>query len=176
MNRSIQYACAALLCLALAGTVSSCGDGGKSTDTPAGLVKEANQALGRKEWPAAASAFGAALEKIDATAQPELAMSARLGKIEALAPLDAKKSKAEMLELMETHDVSFADFSTVTTALVSGRHFDDAIALLTVAKEKGKDQEKLKALIETVGDRAKSAGDSGAVAALAGLGYVGNDN
>ncbi|MEM7517092.1 MAG: hypothetical protein AAF368_09250, partial [Planctomycetota bacterium] len=142
---------------------------------PKTLLRDAQSALSQNDWPAALSNFNAALAQIDETADPSLALEAKLGQAEAQAHVSPGAARDTFLGLMKTSEVSFADFSTITTALSGSGNFEEAIALLTEGKEKGLFEDKLQSLITKVGDAAKAAGDADSMSALSGLGYVGND-
>lgn len=157
----------ALLALGLA--LTACGGGGDARS----LVSEANTALNSGDHQAALASF----DKAIATVTPEeasLKRDAELGRCEALAYVDADKSKSEFLALADRESLNYSAYNTIAVALTSEQKFDQAIAVLTKGKEKMPNEPKFEKLVQKVGDAAKNAGASDAMKALEGLGYVGN--
>ena len=155
-----------LLSLALL-ALAACG----GSSDPRALVSEANTALGNRDYATAVSKFDAALAGAKDAA---LIRDAKLGRCEALAYTDASRAQSEFLALAGAETVDYSSYNSVAVALTSESKFEEAIAILSQGMAKYPAEKRFEKLRDKIGDAAKNAGDSGALSALAGLGYVGN--
>jgi len=128
-------------------------------------------ALGSGDYAAAASSFTEAL----AGTQGEKRTDLTLQLCQALAHTDADASVAKIKELDASTELRVQDYNVVVSELKGAGEFVAATDVLKLATAAFPGDEKLVELIQVVGDAAKSAGDSDALSALKGLGYVGND-
>ena len=94
----------------------------------------------------------------------------------ALAATDSAKAKDEFLKLAGEHAslVEERDYEMVADAMRQRKSFEEAIAVLAAGMERYQESPKLVALRDTIGDEAKASGDSSALDAIKGLGYVGD--
>ena len=88
------------------------------------------------------------------------------------APVGAKKS---FLAYAKANGLAIIDYTQFISDLVSGNHLDDAIAVVGEMKSVFPDDPKVDEMGNLLVAKAKSTGDSDALDALSGLGYVGND-
>ena len=160
---------ATLLCTAL--LLASCGGSGD----PVALTKLGEKALGSQDFASALSEFEAALEAIGADSSHAYYLRARLGSIEARAATDAAKALAEVIELStaRTGAVDDADFNRIASRMASAGKFKEAVALLGHAKGLFPESAHLDKLGAKLASDAKKADDPEAMAALKGMGYVG---
>ena len=75
----------------------------------------------------------------------------------------------------EANNLAIIDYTQLISDLVSGSHLDDAIAVVGEMKTIFPDEPKVDEMGNMLVAKAKSSGDSSALDALSGLGYVGND-
>lgn len=101
---------------------------------------------------------------------------AAVNRCRALAHTDAAKAKAEFVELAAAHAsvVEERDYEMMADTLRSRGKYAEAIDVLAAGMERYKESPKLVALRDAIGDEAKSSGDSAALDAIKGLGYVGD--
>ncbi|HGY92172.1 MAG TPA: hypothetical protein ENK43_13465 [Planctomycetes bacterium] len=153
--------------------LASCGG---SAD-PAEQTKAGERALGTQDFSAALSEFQGALSAIGDNPQDPLYLRAKLGEIEARATTDAAKAKDDLIALAAAlpGKVSDRDFNRIASRMGDAGLFSEAIALLAKAEELFPDSEHLKKLGAKLAENAQKAGDSSAMDALAGLGYVGDN-
>lgn len=159
----------AALFLALFLPLTACGGGQDSRS----LISAGNTELNSGDYAGAVSSFDAALAGLTA-ADEALKKDATLGKCEALAYVDSGKSKTEFMALADQGGLDYSAYNRVAVALTSASQFSDAVALLTHGMEKFPAEPKFEKLRDKIGKAAESAGDSAAMKALEGLGYVGN--
>jgi hypothetical protein len=158
-----------LLLGALLLPLTACGGAGDARS----LISEGNTQLNSADYAGAVASFDSALAGMT-EADGALRKDAVLGKCEALAHVDSAKSKSEFLALADQGGLDYSSYNRVAVALTSASKFPEAIALLTHGMEKFPAEAKFAKLRDKIGDAAKNAGDSAAMEALAGLGYVGN--
>lgn len=159
------------LLLSLALLLPACGG-----SDPAELTHSGNAALGSGDFEGALADFEGALAAIGSdTSHPEY-VRAKLGAIEAETKLDPAKAKVDFLKLADAlpERVNDRDFNRIGGRLGDAGHIGEAIALAEAGKERYPDSAHLDTLIERLGDQAKAGGDSEALEALRGLGYVGD--
>lgn len=147
----------------LLASLAACGGG-----DPA---QAGHDAYGSGDYAAAASSFREAL----AGAEGDQRIDLSLELCKSLAHTDPAACVAEMAKLDAATDLRVSDYNVVVAELNSAREYMPAVDVLKMAKAAYPEDEKLVALIQKVGDAAASAGDSDALQALSGLGYVGND-
>jgi hypothetical protein len=147
--------------------------GGGSAD-PAKAVDDGYVALGKSDWKAAQSDFDAALATLKSTDAGYL--RAKLGQIEALIHLDAAKAKQEFLALAKgmSSQVEPKHFIAVASNLTSEKKYVDAVDVLEAGLNAHSEDPKLRAVGEEIKKAASKAGDDKALAALKGLGYLGD--
>ena len=101
--------------------------------------------------------------------------AAKIGEIEARATTDAAKAKDDLIQLSESGAaVTDRHFAAVAERMGDAGKFEEAIALLDKGLKLHADSTHLDKLGKKLADDAKKSGDSGALDALAGLGYVGD--
>lgn len=147
----------------------ACGSGGDSRS----LISEGNTQLNSADYAGAVASFDSAIASLK-PADAALRQDAVLGKCEALAHVDGAKSKSEFLALADQGGLDYSSYNRVAVALTSASQFEQAVAVLTHGMEKYPAEAKFAKLRDKIGDAAKNAGNSAAMEALAGLGYVGN--
>jgi len=162
MSNRTQRALAALLVTL---PLAACGGGASD---PGQLTSEGYQALGSGDAKAALEDFQTALAGLEA-GTPEY-QRAKMGEIEALIQLDPKRAQETMLALGSAADES--QYATVGNKLTGAGHFLEAIAVLDAGMKRYAESPKLKALLDQVKVEAEKQGDSGALDALKGLGYL----
>ena len=128
-------------------------------------------ALGSGDYAAAASSFTEALAGTQGAQRTDLTLQL----CQALAHTDAGACVAKMKELDASTELRVQDYSVVVSELKSAKAYAPATDVLKLATAAFPGDEKLTAMIQDVGDAAKNAGDSDALSALKGLGYVGNE-
>ncbi len=149
--------------------LAACGGSGDSRS----LISEGNTKLNSADYAGAVASFDSAIASLTA-ADEALRQDAVLGKCEALAHVDGAKSQTEFLALADQGGIDYSSYNRVAVALTSAAQFEQAVAVLTHGMEKFPEEAKFAKLRDKIGDAAKNAGNSAAMEALAGLGYVGN--
>lgn len=148
---------------------SSCG----GSSDPNELTTSGERALASQDFATAEADFASALAAIGDNASDPLYMRAKLGSIEARAGDDPAAVVTELIELAAGGKVSDRDFNRIAGRLGDSKHFADATKLLAEAKKLFPDASHLDTLGAKLAADATKAGDSDAIDALAGLGYVG---
>jgi len=166
MRRTVTLLLSALL------LVTSCGG---STD-PAELTKSGERALGTQDFQTALTDFEAALAVIGGDTSDPNYLHAKLGEIEARSATDAAKAAADLIALSEAMpgEVSDRDFNRIAGRMGDAGKFSEAIELLAKGKEQYPESAHLDKLGARLAEDAQKSGDSGALDALRGLGYVGD--
>jgi tetratricopeptide (TPR) repeat protein len=164
---------ATLLLASLALLATSCGGG--SSD-PAELTSNGQKALGTQDFASALADFEAALAAIGGDTSHPSYLRAKLGAVEARSASDAQAAVDELIELAGAMPgkVSDRDYNRIAGRMGDAGHFEQAIALLAKGKEEYPESAHLDKLGNRLADEAKKSGDSSALDALAGLGYVGD--
>jgi hypothetical protein len=147
----------------------ACSCGGSSA--PDDLTSQALDELHSGKHASALTKFRKVLENV----KPGDAgyLEAKLGAIEARIHSDPEGAKAEFLELASAHpdQVDARRYSHVGGCLANAKQWVPSINVMDAGiKRFGKDEPKLKALLEKI--KKESAGDAGAENALKGLGYA----
>lgn len=160
----LAHLAASLLCLAAA----SCSG---SAD-PAKLTDEGYAALGKSDWKGAQADFAEALEGLESSSPGFL--RAKLGWIEAAIYTDPAKAKDEFLALAAGmgSQIKSSDYIAVASKLTGERKFPEAIAVLERGLKAHAEDPKVRAVGEAIKKAAEKVGDSSALAALKGLGYM----
>lgn len=158
----------------LAGLLALLASCGGSSD-PAELVSAGEKSLGTREFSAAAESFDAALAAIGGDASHPYYLRAKLGAIEARCDSDAKGASDDLIALSREMPgkVTDGDFNRIANLMGSAKQFDAAIAVLAEGKTAYPESAHLDKLGEQLRKQAEASGDSSALDALAGLGYVG---
>jgi len=156
------------LSLCLLSLLAACGG-----PDPATQVKDSYSALSSRDYSGAESGFTEALQSLDASS-PEH-MRAQLGLFRARSYSDPAGAKADFLTYAKANNLAIIDYTQLISDLVSGDHLDEAIAIVGEMKTIFPDEPKVDDMGNMLVAKAKSAGDSSALDALSGLGYVGND-
>ena len=161
------------LCAVLPLLLSACGGG----SDPAELRRTGSQALGQGDFATARENFDQALAEIgEDPTHPEY-LRAKMGAIEARTK-DAPDEAVAMfmaLALKLPKDVGEVDYSRIGGRLGDGGNFDQAIEVAKAGKKLYPNSAPLDKLIQDLGDKAKASGQSEALEALQGLGYVGGE-
>ena len=156
------------LALALALTLIACGDA-----DPVAQVNESSAALNAGNYSAAEAGFEEALTQLKPGSADHL--RAQLGLLRARSFSDAPGAKTGFLAFAKANDLRVNDYTLFITDLVSGDNLEEAIAVVSEMKIAFPDNPKVDEMGNALVDMAKSAGNSSALDALSGLGYVGND-
>ena len=173
MSKRLALSFARLALLTLAGGLAACGGG--SSD-PAEATDAGYQALGAQDYATARSEFEAALEAIGEDTSHPSYVKARLGSIQAACRTDPGRAESELLALSQAvpDAVTERTYADIAGRLGDGGNFTEAIALLDAGKQRFPDSATLDGLGKKLVKQAEQAGDSGALDALAGLGYAGD--
>lgn len=158
------------LVAALVLVTPGCGGG----SDPAALSQEGFQELGAGDFEAAEHSFAKALEGMDSSHADYLRV--RLGHVEAQARIAPARAKDEFLALATAMKDKVTDrhYNQVGGRLADAGAFPEATAVLEAGLAAFPESKALADLRKSLGDRAKASGDSGALDALKGLGYVGD--
>jgi len=140
---------------------------------PATQVRDSYSALSSRDYSGAEAGFTEALQGLDASS-PEH-MRAQLGLYRARSYSDPAGAKSDFLTYARANNLAIIDYTQLISDLVSGDHLDEAIAIVGEMKTIFPDEPKVDDMGNMLVTKAKSSGDSGALDALSGLGYVGND-
>ena len=155
--------------LVLALTLAACGGGA----TPASLNTEGNTALGSGQYSTAAEHFEAALAAIGSDTSHDQYLRARMGLIEATVHLDAEKAKNDFLDLAKSsNSVGAKEYSKIGGMLANAGAFNPAIELVDAGIQAYPETPQLQKIIEQIKTQATQSGDSSALKALEGLGYL----
>ena len=156
------------LSLCLFTALASCGG-----PDPATQVKDSYSALSSRNYSGAEAGFAEALQGLEA-GSPEH-MRAQLGLFRARSYSNPAGAKTDFLAYAKANNLAIIDYTQLISDLVSGSHLDDAIAVVGEMKTIFPDEPKVDEMGNMLVAKAKSSGDSAALDALSGLGYVGND-
>lgn len=151
---------------------ASCG----SSD-PKVLTDEGSKALNSGNYAGAARSYEEALEHLGTDVGNPDWKRAKMGLLQAQARLDGAKARTEFLTFAEANPklVNDGDFQLIASKLGDAEELDEAIAVLEAGKKVYPQSAHLDSLGKDLVKRAKESGDSGALDALKGLGYVGGD-
>src|SRR5262245_23878644 len=143
---------------------------------PKALTDEGSKALASGDYAGAASNFEKALAALGTNTSSSDWKRAKMGYFQAQSRLDAARAKNEFLEFAKANpkSVTDADFSQVASRLGDALKFEEAIAILTVAKPLYPESKHLDELGKVLREKAAASGNTGAVDALKGLGYAGD--
>ena len=171
MHLSIRFSA-----LALFVALASCG--GSSSSDPRDLLSSAGRALGNQDYEAALKDFTAASEAVgDDTANP-LYKSIQEGLLFAQAGADPQAALATLKARADDmgDNVEVDVYSSVASHMSNAGQFDAAAEVIAIATEKFGKNDTLKTQVASIMKKMAEAGDSasGALDAMAGLGYVGD--
>ena len=101
---------------------------------------------------------------------------AAVNRCRALAHTGAAKAKDEFLALAGAHSsiIEERDYEMVADTLRSRKKYEEAIGVLAAGMERFSESPRLVALRDAMGKEAEASGDSAALDAIKGLGYVGD--
>ena len=159
-----------LLLLALL-SLSACG----GPKDPKALNRAGEESLAAGDSAAAEKSFSKALEALGSeTGSPDYT-AAKLGLAQAKIASDPKAAANDFLALARAKPESIQDkqFQSFANQLADGNHLVEATEVLTAGIQAFPESPSLVALRDSLGDRAKQAGNADALDALSGLGYVG---
>lgn len=162
--------------LALSLALVACG-GGDSSD-PRDLLSSGSTALGSKDYPAALADLSAASEALGGDTSNALYADVQKGLLFAqagAAPDAALASlKARASDMGDNVDIGL--YMSVAGHMSDGGNFDQAVEVVKLAIDKFGKSEALDTQVADIMKKMSSAGDaaSGALDAMAGLGYVGD--
>ncbi len=161
-----RHALALSLLLALA----ACGPG-----DPRALTNEAKATLAGGDASKAEQQFREALSGLK-PGDPDFAR-ASIGRIQALARLDAARAKDEFLAYAQANRSSLAeeDYSLVVSELLRRDHTLEAIEVMDAGVKAFPESPRMAAVKKEVAEQAQKAKDPAAMQKLKGLGYVGGD-
>jgi hypothetical protein len=158
--------CLCALCLPL--FVVACGGGDPRALTDAGTA-----ALNGGDAPKAQAQFEAALTAIGADTKHPQYLEASIGRVQALARIDAPRAVREFLNLAKSGAaLSDNDFSLVAWELMRANAMKDAVDLMHEGQQLYPGSKTMVELKEQVIAETKRKGDSGALKQLQGLGYL----
>jgi len=149
-------------------TLAACGGA-----DPATLVTDSYSSLSSRDYAGAEAGFTDALTQLEPGTGEHL--RAQLGLFRARSYSDAAGAKTDFLAFAKANDLQIGDYTQFITDLVTGEHLGEAIAVVGEMKTAFPDNPKVDDMGNALVERAKNAKDSGALDALSGLGYVGND-
>jgi len=164
----IMFSTLRSLPLALLLTLAACG----SAD-PAAQVNESYTSLSARDYSAAEAGFAEALPQLTPGTSDH--QRAQLGLLRARSFSDAVGAKADFLAYAKANELKVSDYTVFITDLVSGENLEEAIEVQAEMKATFPENPKVDEMGNALVDMAKSAGNSSALDALSGLGYVGND-
>jgi len=162
----------AALATALPLLLAACG----GSSDPGALADSGQKALGSGDYSAALADFEKAVDAMGGDTSHQDYVRARLGAVEALTQIDASRAKSEFLELADAHSdrVNDRDFNRIGGRLGSAGNVNEGTELVQAGLKRYPESEHLKKLVQRLGDMAQQSGDSEALEALKGLGYVGD--
>lgn len=158
------------LALVLPLATTSCGG---SADA-ASMISAAENDLNSGKYDDAVSGFEDALAALT-TEDPEY-VQAKMGHIKALIYGEPDQAKDEFLKLANDlpEHVDIQKYKIIGTKMTEAKRFQQAIDVLDAGIKAFDEPESLMAAMKNVELAAADAGDSGALDALKGLGYVGD--
>ncbi len=100
-----------------------------------------------------------------------------VGRCQALAHVDAAKCQKEFLALAGANadGIQSQDYSMIISELVAAKGFEPAVMVVDDGIKRFTESPKLVQLKDKIVQESKKAGDAGALKALDGLGYLGDD-
>lgn len=149
-------------------TLAACGGA-----DPATQVRDSYNALSSRDYSSAESGFSEALTQLTA-GTPEH-MRAQLGLFRARSYSNPAGAKTDFLAYAKAQDLQIIDYTQLISDLVSGDHLDEAISVVSEMQTIFPNEARVDEMGKLLVAKAKSAGNSNALSALSGLGYVGND-
>jgi hypothetical protein len=156
------------LSLCLLTALAACGG-----SDPAAQVRDSYSALSSRDYAGAEAGFTEALKGLDASSTEH--MRAQLGLFRARSYSDPAGAKADFLIYAQANGLAIIDYTQLISDLVSGDNLDEAIAVVAEMKTIFPDEPKVDEMGNMLVVKAKTSSNSGALDALSGLGYVGND-
>jgi len=146
---------------------------GGSAD-PAQLTRDGVAALNSGKPTDAYEMLDKAVQAMEPT-DPKYAQAA-VNRCRALAHTDAAKAKDEFLALASAHAsvIEEVDYEMVADTLRSKKEYGEAADVLAAGMLRYTESPKLEALRDQLGKEAEASGDSSALDAIKGLGYVGD--
>ena len=162
---ALSLALSLTLALASAPLLTACGGGAAD---PGQLSNEGYAALGSGDHAGAVENFEAALAGLE-VGTPEY-MRAKAGEIEALIHLDANRATEQLMALGDNANEALV--ATIGSKMTAAKEFAAAVAVLDAGMKRFPESTKIKAMLDKVQAEAEKAGDSGALDALKGLGYL----
>ena len=168
MKTAIHAGLAGLLTLPLlTGCGGDAGGGSPSEMTDAGYAS-----LGSSDFQGALTSFEGALANIEPGGEGFI--RAAMGEVEALIHIDAGQARDKFLALAQSYPdaIESRQYKTVAGQMTSEKKFTEAIAVLDSGLQTYAEDPSLMALLERVKEEAEKAGDTGALSALEGLGYL----
>jgi hypothetical protein len=141
---------------------------------PAQLTRDGVAALNSGKPADAFKMLDKAVQAMEPT-DPKYGQAA-VNRCRALAHTDAAKAKDEFLALAAAHAsaVEEVDYEIVADTLRSKKKYAEAIEILAAGMQRYTESPKLIALRDQLGKEAETSGDSSALDAIKGLGYVGD--
>jgi len=171
-QRPARFVTRLALLLSLVG-LPACGGG--SID-PGDATDLGYKALGVNDFASAKLQFDAALKEIGEDTTHEHYVRAKLGAITAACKTDPERAETDLLALAKAmpEAVTERTYADIAGRLGSAGNFTQAIALLEAGKQRFPGSASLDGIGKKLVKEAEKAGDSGALDALAGLGYAGD--
>ena len=159
------------LLASLALALASCG----GAADPAGLNSEGYAALGSGNYEAAAGHFQSALDALGTNTSDAQYERAMLGLIDANAHVDPDAAQADFLAYAAASSTLSADeYGRVGKELANAKAFTQAVAVVDAGIQAHPETPALMTIMEMISEEAKKSGDTGALDAMAGLGYLGD--
>lgn len=162
----------------------ACACGGSGSD-PSDTINAGYSSLNSGSHSEALASFQSALAGMKET--DGMFLEAKVGELKALCYLDAAKAKEGLMGLAKSTGVEPSHYRSLVDELVAaaakqaGSDADaanvtiaQALEILSTGKQTFPEYEKWQALINKVGDKAKAFGNPDTMAALKGLGYIGD--
>lgn len=169
MKNAIHAGLLGLLALPL---LVSCGDSGGASGDPTALTDGGYSSLNSGDYTGALGSFEQALAAIEPGAQGFT--RAAMGEVEALIYVDATRAQEKFLQLATSFpdSIDARQYKTVGGKMTSEKKYVEAIAVLDAGLKAYGEDPDFPILIATVKEQASKAGDSDAMKALEGLGYL----
>lgn len=143
---------------------------------PKSLYDQGQGALASGDYASAAERFDQASAALAAAGETgsELYVDATLGAIEARIRTTPEQAKSDFLELAKARPSALEprDFSYVGNKFAAASRFMEAIEVLDAGMKAHAESPQLKELQTSIRTAAEKAGDSAALEAMAGLGYL----
>lgn len=149
-------------------SLTACGGG-----DPAALIDEGYRALGSGDHAGALAKFEKALADLDPAAPRYV--EAKIGEARAMVHSDASTATQDFLALAKAHAVGVEHYRSIVVDLTGVKAFAEATGVLEAGKQAHPEYANWQELLQMVGDRAKSAGDTKTLDKLRGLGYIGDE-